>query len=269
MNTLKIKGHFTLTDQTWENINKGVNIITSVNGGGKTSLLQHIFNTHHKDYVIRNISQNIAHFDTQEELADYKERFGYLLNQETSWEFYLKKPQRVFNPRLLPRFRREDSYQNFMTDYKTLLELRDAEEEVAVECNNFFDGLGLKIQIQNWTRNSGRLRFYRKNKPETLIEFANISTGEKTAFVLWLIMRSNPTPQIILLDEFDSGLDEDSIPKFVENLVKIAEKGVQIFISTHRKNSLSSFTTETKKNNSDGTSKYTIWNINSENGIIK
>ena len=255
LSELTIKGHFALTDQTWRNISKGLNIITSVNGGGKTSLLQHIFNTHHKEYVIRNISHNITQFVVKQDLGDYKHIVDASFLDDDRFTNMLRSPH--------------SSYQNFYNDYKTLLELRDVMEDVAVECNKFFADLGLKIRIQDWTRNSGRLRFYRENKPNSLIEFANISTGERTAFVLWLIMRSNPTPQIILLDEFDSGLDDDIMPNFMENLVKIAEKGVQIFISTHRKNSLSRFTTETKKNNSDGTSKYTIWNINNDTGIIK
>jgi ABC-type multidrug transport system ATPase subunit len=242
---INISGHFILKDQIWKPLPKGVNIITSVNGGGKTSLLKLILEQYRKQLTIRKISQSITQFEVRDDLADYKQ-FHYNFKD---FENELKYGSTEYQ-------------QNFMTDYKTLLELRSASEQEVRECNEFFEGLNLQIRIDDWTRNSGQIRFYRKESPNKHIAFGHISTGERTAFLLWLIMRSNPTPQVILLDEFDSGMDDDIIPPFYEQLAALGSQ-VQIFISTHRKNSLN-FTHESKKNNPDNTPKLKVWNIHSE-----
>ncbi len=103
-------------------------------------------------------------------------------------------------------------------------------------------------------------------------------TGERTAFIFWLInIQTHYKLQVLLLDEFDSGISDDAIPKFYELLTNFSKKyGVQIFITTHRKNSLNTFTEETKGAvgvNTFGLDqnqpKYKIWNINDKDGIIK
>lgn len=227
---ITIETHHILKNQTW-NPNTGLNIITSKNGGGKTSLLQYIFSKN--ENISNRFFDSVDRFECKTDLALYMYTNPHNLN-------------------------------DFGQVYLILYSLRDSDESKVVECNEFFQELGLHIRIDNWTRNSGRIRF--ANHTGNFIAFNQISTGEKTAFILWLIMQSNPKPKILLLDEFDSAMDEDIVSNFYKHLITISEQGIQIFIATHRRKSLV-LDEQNIRNNSDGTSKYTRWRIT--DGIIK
>ena len=129
------------------------------------------------------------------------------------------------------------------------------------ECNHFFTKLKLKIQLSESNLLTGFLVFKSQNKMKGLT-LNEISTGEKTAFILWLITKAKNKPDVLLLDEFDSHMDKEVGLAFKEILQQLS-KQTQIFITTHNGDMYGNVYTEFYKSKSDN-----AWDID-DNGKIK
>lgn len=220
---IEIQGNGVLKSDTW-NPHAKLNIIMAGNGGGKTTLLRGIYESYHgkkkqdgTTITIHSMLASIQHFKTWEEIDRY-----------------------VNTSALRPPASRE-----FNNEYKTLLRLTD-DIELVKECNAFLKSLGLKIQLSEHQAESGWLLF--RNPSHTskkTIGMEKIAPGEKTAFILWLLIKSEKMPDVLLLDEFDahlSGYDGALVEgeriqirkmlyiKLIENFVN---KGVQVFYATN------------------------------------
>ena len=240
---LEIQHHYALQDQSWQP-HKGLNIITSTNGGGKTSLLEYIYQQNKTpSTIIRKVFHSVNQFECMTHL--YKNERSDLQKNYKSWI-------------------QHENYQNFQTEHLTLFSFDGGDGKEVDECNKFLKNLGLHIELINWKHNYGKIQFRRTQNSKT-IEFSQISTGEKTAFILWLILESNPKPNVILFDEFDSAIDEDIVSDFYKRLITLSEQGegVQIFIATHRMSHID-FTNESDINKY--CDKYSKWSI--DNGAI-
>jgi recombinational DNA repair ATPase RecF len=209
-----IKEHEILNDQVWVP-NEGLNIITSKNGGGKTSLLRYINEKYKESHNIRHIFDHTSSFPTLTDVALYRNEHNYNqldINYQSS-------------------LRHASSYQNFVPVQKAMYEIRNTTNDSAIiDCNKFFEKSSLHIRIADWSKNYGRTLFISNGKE---VEFKNISNGEKTAFILWLITRENPKPNVLLLDELDSSMNDDVLGDFYGHLQNLS-KEYQIFITTNR-----------------------------------
>jgi hypothetical protein len=103
------------------------------------------------------------------------------------------------------------------------------------DCNAFLEKLKLKIRLNETIVKGGVLYFITNNGVG--LSLTNISTGEKTAFILWLIKNAQIKPDVLLLDEFDASMDDEIIWEFYKILQEIS-KETQIFIATQRKECL-------------------------------
>lgn len=215
--------------------NQSLNIITSKNGGGKTSLLRYINERYNnnENNIIRFISTSISSF-----------RSSLYLNE------YRQHSLRGIRPVI---------YREYSPEYKFISELYDREEHgenLLDDCNAFLNSLSVNIQLESYMINAGRLRFINiRNNAKLSID--EISTGEKTAFILWLITKSEPKPNVLLLDEFDSSIGHNIVRDFYNKLVDFSQQyKIQIFIATHRVTNQTLPTTD----------KFTKWII--EDGMI-
>lgn len=244
---IEIQSNGILKSDTWTPHPK-LNIVMAGNGGGKTTLLRNIYESYHgkkkqdgTNIIIHSMLASIQHFKTWEEIDKY-----------------------INTSALRPPAARE-----FNNEYKTLLRLTD-NISLIKECNAFLKSLGLKIELSEHHAESGWLLFRNPNHTsKKTIGMEKIAPGEKTAFILWLLIKSERMPDILLLDEFDAHLsgynrafiegEPIQIRKMlyivlIENFVK---KGVQVFYATNNEPpDLSTY------RDSNGKSMYTVWAIN-------
>ena len=168
MQQIKIENHYFLKDQEIE-LNSSLNIITSINGGGKTAFVNEV-----KKYYKRAIFLNrefINNFFTSKFLNEY---VGKL--QKNTYETVIYKYISEFYERL-------NAGENFIEEF----------EEFAQQIN-------LSIIIDKDAINGGVLRF--ANTRGNKIAFNEISNSEKTAFILWLATKCEN--DILILDNVDS-----------------------------------------------------------------
>lgn len=192
-------------------VNAGLNIITSKNGGGKTKLLEYIYKNYPK---VRKISTSVQHFKCFEEIDKYE-----------------KMPSKDIRP---PESRQ------FIDEYKAITYLpRNA--KIVQQCNEFFENLKMDIRLHNVSVVELYRLLFKHTKVDTKkpLKLSELSVGEKTAFILWLITQQEQKPSVLLLDEFDSTINEDVLDKFYEILL-ILSKEMQIFITTNRWKDLAS-----------------------------
>ena len=82
---------------------------------------------------------------------------------------------------------------------------------------------------------AGWLFFENPNrKPSRNIPLERITDGEKTLFVLWLILQNVEKYDVLILDEFDAHLSEENNIEFDKILDNLVNNGLQIFIATNR-----------------------------------
>ncbi len=199
---IEIRDHDSLLNQDWTP-HTGLNIITSKNGGGKTKLLEYIYGKYHsKDRNIKALLTSIHNFKNYLEIKDYAKK------------------------NMIPPESRQ-----FEEEYEMILKLQ-TEQSLINECNAFLSSLGLHIKLYDAMVKGGALYFQSRNNIVGL-PLKSLSTGEKTAFILWLITKCQKIPNILLLDEFDSSMDDDIVLNFYEILESMSHK-TQIFIATHR-----------------------------------
>ena len=206
---IAIKGHVILKDQTWPQngkLNQGLNIITSKNGGGKTKILEYIANKYRVNHNITHISASVQHFKCIEDIAQYG------------------KPKKAIRP---PEARQ------FVHLYPVITHL-PSNKELIQDCNSFFVRLKLDISLdENFVQGYRLLFNHPRCKDNKRLPLSELSTGEKTAFILWLMMHENPKPDILLLDEFDSSINDDILQIFYRQLQELS-KECQIFATTNR-----------------------------------
>ncbi len=206
-NTIKevvVQNHKTLPNQVWSPYS-GLNVLTSNNGGGKTTLLEYIYAKYNRTHNIKALLTSIHNFKNYIEI-----------------KHYAKKNMRPPETR------------QFEEEYKTMLNLQ-ADEALLKDCNAFLKKLKLKISLNEAVVKSGVLYFITNNGVG--LSLTDISTGEKTAFILWLIKNAQKKPDVLILDEFDASMDDEIIWEFYKILKEISEE-TQIFIATHRKECL-------------------------------
>lgn len=201
-----IKEHEILNDQVWVP-NEGLNIITSKNGGGKTKLLEYIANKYRVNHNITHISASVQHFKCIERIEEYG------------------KTKKLTRP---PESRQ------FTHLYPIITHL-PSNKALINECNGFFERLQLDISLDEGFVEGYRLLFnHPRCKDNKRLSLNELSTGEKTAFILWLMMHENPKPDVLLLDEFDSAINDDLLQIFYRQLQELS-KECQIFATTKRK----------------------------------
>ena len=210
---------------------KGLNIITSSNGRGKTRLLKYISQNYNKKHNIKSLLASIQHFKNFTTIDDYA-----------------KKTTRPPESR------------QFSEEYEIILKLQ-SDSEMIDECNSFFTNLKLNIQLNKTVALGGLLYFLSRNNKK-FIPLDEISSGEKTAFIFWLITKVKNKPDVLLLDEFDSHMDEEVMNEY-NNILQELSKEVQIFIATHRGHKLYGATY--RPNSKEGENAWHIY----DDGIIR
>jgi hypothetical protein len=168
MQKIQIKNHYLLKDQEIE-LNSSLNIITSINGGGKTAFVNEV-KKHYKRAIFLN-REFIDNFFTSKYLNEY---VGKL--QKNTYETVIYKYISEFYERL-------NSGENFIEEF----------EEFAQQLN-------LSIIIDKDAINGGVLMF--ANNRANKIAFNEISNSEKTAFILWLATKCES--DILILDNIDA-----------------------------------------------------------------
>jgi len=186
--------------------NQSLNIITSKNGGGKTKLLEYIASKYRVNHNITHISASPQHFRCFEQIVEYS------------------KARKLTRP---PESR------HFTHLYPVITYL-PGNKELIQSCNAFFNKLTLDISLDEGFVQGHRLLFnHPRCKDNNRLALSQLSTGEKTAFILWLITKSEPKPNVLLLDEFDSTINDDVLSAFYGQL-QMLSKECQIFITTNR-----------------------------------
>ena len=115
------------------------------------------------------------------------------------------------------------------------------------ECNKFLTSLGIPTQLHMANTEGGWLVFRNpRHISKYAISLEEISPGERTAFILWLLTKNPTKPNVLILDEFDAHLsfagcilqegEEISIVRMLyDHLIKhFINQGTQIFIATNR-----------------------------------
>jgi predicted ATPase len=114
----------------------------------------------------------------------------------------------------------------FAEEYKAITEMLDS------QCNKFFESLKISIRVDC---HAGWLFFENPNrKPSRNITLEKITDGEKTLFVLWLILQNVKKYDVLILDEFDAHLSEENNIECYKILDNLANNGLQIFMATNR-----------------------------------
>ena len=198
-----------LKDFIWDErtgLNERLNIITSKNGGGKTKLLEYIASKYRVNHNITHISASPQHFRCFEQIVEYS------------------KAKKLTRP---PESR------HFTHLYPVITYL-PGNKELIQNCNAFFNKLTLDISLDEGFVQGHRLLFnHPRCKDNNRLALSQLSTGEKTAFILWLMMHETQKPDVLLLDEFDSTINDDILDAFYGQL-QMLSKECQIFITTNR-----------------------------------
>jgi predicted ATPase len=193
---ITIAKHEYLQNQTWKP-HKGLNIICGKNGSGKTSLLQELAKQQGK---IKHLLAPIQEFASHINIEDFTKPH--------------KGKQRVF-----------------AEEYQTIIQLLD-NEKLEKECNEFFKKFAIPTRVDT---HNGWLFFNNPSrKPSRNIPLERITDGEKTLFVLWLILQNVEKYDVLILDEFDAHLSEENNIEFHKILDNLANNGLQIFMATNR-----------------------------------
>jgi len=196
MQKIKIENNYFLKDQEIE-LNSSLNIITSINGGGKTAFANEV-KKHYKRAIFLN-REFINNFFTSTHLNKY---VGKL--KKNTYETVIYKYISEFYERL-------NAGENFIEEF----------EEFAQQLN-------LSIVIDKDAINGGVLRF--TNNSGNKIAFNKISNSEKTAFILWLATKCEI--DILILDGIDAVFYDYNM---FYSLLSRASSSKQI-ISTSNKN---------------------------------
>lgn len=198
---IEITDHLIFKNQVFRPFS-GLNIITSNNGGGKTKLLEYISYTYRDRFNIKSLLTSIHNFKDYTSIDDYISKKS------------MRPPQAM----------------QFKEEYNVLAKLPNNPSMIKA-CNAFFEKLQLKIRLYDNMISAGTL-YFQSRGIQKAIPMNQISTGEKTAFILWLITQSDVKPDVLLLDEFDSCMDQNVLTE-LHNILRNIE-GVQTFMTTHR-----------------------------------
>lgn len=196
---IKIENHGYLQNQTWKPHN-GLNIINGRNGSGKTFLVKELAKQQGK---IKYLPYAVQSF------AQYSNIDAFAVPQ--------KKPQSTFNE-----------------EYK-VIEMLAENIPLIQECNSFLRQFNCTELFESAVE-SGWL-FFRNEKctGRRAVTLETITDGEKTLFILWLILQNIKNYDVLILDEFDAYLSENNCVELYKILDNLANSGLQIFIATHRK----------------------------------
>jgi hypothetical protein len=168
MQKIQIKNHYLLKDQEIE-LNSSLNIVTSMNGGGKTAFVNEV-KKHYKRVIFLN-REFINNFFTLRYLNEYMGKF------------------------------RKETYETVIYKYiSEFYERLNAGENFIEEFEEFAQQLNLSTIIDKDAINGGVLRF--TNNRGNKIAFNEISNSEKTAFILWLATKCES--DILILDGIDA-----------------------------------------------------------------
>lgn len=100
-----------------------------------------------------------------------------------------------------------------------------------IRCNEFLSSFSLNIRLHETNAESGWITF-KSEKEKLTRHISNISEGEKTIFILWLILEASN--QSLILDTCDSLLPEEALKIWCKYLNTVSEKGKNVYISTVR-----------------------------------
>jgi len=195
-----------------------LNIIVGKNGSGKTTFLRNLVEKYSGKYTIRSLLASVQHFKSFIEIERYENTAS-----------------------IKPTISRQ-----FLEEYTTITRLID-DAKFAKECNEFFDSLAIPTKLHISSTEAGWLLFRNpRHKSKKAISLERISPGERTAFVLWLLIKNAKNYDILVLDEFDAHLsfmssvtiggEELSVHTLMYKYIvqHFVNNNVQVFISTNR-----------------------------------
>lgn len=253
INSYKMFSNFNL------NLSENINIIAGINGTGKTTFLEFIYNF--IDYISRQKEDqsfiNVEYYDVsgnkKQEILNFENSFvEYNVNGVTH---VFKSSVNQFIQRkiiYIPALSKEDNIKNILPRYleKMVYEMdiraSEAYQALQNQIKLIFDGLDLYFEFDSRDRD-GNLFFRTNNGERFLID--QLSTGEKTLLskVLYLYLNEvNNT--VILIDEPELSLHpswQSKVLKIYENFAK--EYNCQIIIATHSPHIIGSAQNESVK----------------------
>jgi ATPase subunit of ABC transporter with duplicated ATPase domains len=155
-----------------------LNIIRGANGSGKTTFLNCIIEQYSKKLKIHALMASIQHFKSFQRIEQYANTSSI----------------------------RPPVARAFSNEYQTILKLAD-NKKLIEDCNRFFDEIKIPTRLHTQLTEAFWLLFRNpQHKSKRAIPFEEISPGERTAFVLWLLIQSQNKADVLILDEFDAHL---------------------------------------------------------------
>lgn len=264
--------HFTCFEDTTFDFSEGINVFIGENGTGKTHILKLLFailkskDSKTKEDLASLLKQNLLSFFKADDLDSLWHKKSYpfaincTINQET-WDFqsndttlyttgktapipadissvYLptKEILSFFKGFLSLYEKRElefdETYKHLALALDTaLLKERPAKEQGLFE---FIQELKEILQGADVVQESGR--FYLK-KENTKTEIALVAEGwRKIATLIYLILNGEIAlnkNMVLFIDEPESNLNPKLIESMARFLIRLAKRGVQIFVATH------------------------------------
>jgi hypothetical protein len=111
----------------------------------------------------------------------------------------------------------------FINEYKTIAKLMD-NKKLIESCNNFFKDLKIPTRLNTNNAETGWLLFSNPNhKSKKTIPLEEISPGEKTAFILWLLIQTEQKLDILILDDFGAHLSSFEGINYKDNEIPITK----------------------------------------------
>ncbi len=216
-------------------------IIAGINGTGKTTILEYLYNC--DNYYFRELNQDSMEFECDDKivkLPDISFESKEYLKDIAKGNFKGNSVQKIIEKKIiyLSANKGVEDIKEFLPKYlfqKIFNEKADVEEsykEVRDYINTIFKDLNIKIEFDS--RDAEGNLFFR-NKKEEVFSIDDISTGEKTLLskVLYLYLKEIKD-SVILIDEPELSLHpswQNKILKLYENFAK--ENNCQIIIATH------------------------------------
>jgi len=230
----------------WQ-LNKGLNVITGLNGAGKTKLLKHIYGLNRSKYEMRYIDINYKPpiYKQVNELDSYSRTIeGKILRpngSNTNWE----SDTGSITDNYFPDIDKDILKEIMVLRHQFLSQRKDEDNEFIAEekwtgltpwkdINNVLTTFGLEVQLEK-NNLGGVISFFKEGVKS--YDPSELSSGEQVAFALALWqwgVSVNKKSEILLIDEFGAHLNPSLMKHYMNVIVEhFVKKGVQVIMTTH------------------------------------
>jgi len=211
-------------------------VIAGINGSGKTTILDLIFNKFNKEFAEDQTFKNLFIDDFVDVIFNDD---GLELSFTSKYKIvYLKVNEIPKKEIVIEQIKR---YRDMIQDENEDLTIKETNKKMINGINSIFDGLELKTKFQGISKDMNRYILFENDINENL-QFDELSTGEQQLFLRALNLKMMDLKNsIILIDEPEISLHpnwQNHILRVYQNIAKVGNN--QLIIATHSPQIISS-----------------------------